>query len=73
MKIIQNVPFRKDISPHSSGLLTYIGKGLTAIQRFDLEANVYEYLWVEIKQTGDSFLLYNIIRPPCTLLSFSIV
>ena len=60
------MPFRKDVTPHSSGLLTYIGEGLTAIQRFDLEANLDESLEIEIKQ----ILLCSIYRPPGTPVSF---
>ena len=69
----QNVPFRKDVSPHSSGLLTYIGEGLTVIQRFDLEANLDESLWIEIKQKGDSILLCNIIHHQALPFPFGIV
>ena len=31
----QNVSFRKDASPHSFGVFTYIREGLTTTQRFD--------------------------------------
>ena len=40
--------------------ITYIGEGFTVIQRFDLEANLDESLWTEIKQKGESILLRNI-------------
>ena len=66
----QNVPFRKDVSPHSFGLLTYTGEGLTMIHRFDLEANLDECLSVEVKQKGESILLCNIYRALCTPVSF---
>ena len=48
-------PFRKDISPYSSGLLTDIGEGLTAIQQFDLKAHLDESLLIEIKQMANLF------------------
>ena len=55
IKGFQTLPFRKDVSPI---LLdespSYIGEGLTAVQRFDLEANLDESLWTEIKQEGES-------------------
>ena len=46
-------PFRKDVSPYSSGLLTDIGEGLTAIQQFDLNANLDESLLIDIKQKAN--------------------
>ena len=69
IEAFQNVPFRKNVSPHSSGLLTYTGEALTIIQRFDVEANLDDSLWIEIKQKGESILLCDIYRPPGTPVS----
>ena len=53
----QPVKFRKDVSPHSAGLLTYVGEGLIAAHRPDLEVNLEESLWIEVKQKkGEPYL-----------------
>ena len=45
----QPTPFRKDVSAHSSGLLIYVSEGLLAERLTDLETNLNESLWIEIK------------------------
>ena len=59
---LKNVPFRKDVSPHSSRL-----------QKIDLEANLNESLRIEIKQKGESIVLCNIYRPPGIPVLFGII
>lgn len=66
----QPISFRKDLSPHSSGLLIYVAEGLFAVHRPDLEENLQEALWIEIKHKGDSYLLCNIYRRPNTPVLF---
>ena len=66
----QPVKFRKDVSPHSAGLLTYVGEGLIAAHRPDLEVNLEESLWIEVKQKGEPYLVCNVYRPPNTPVSF---
>ena len=66
----QPVKFRKDVSPHSAGLLTYVSEGLIAAHRPDLEVNLEESLWIEVKQKGEPYLVCNVYRPPNTPVSF---
>lgn len=66
----QPVIFRKDVSPHSAGLLIYVAEGLIAVHRPDLEVNLDESLWIEIRHKGEPYLICNIYRPPNTPVSF---
>ncbi|MEW8546519.1 MAG: reverse transcriptase family protein, partial [Candidatus Thiodiazotropha sp.] len=66
----QPISFRKDVSAHSSGLLIYVTESLLAVRLSDLEANLEESLWIEIKHKGESYILCNIYRPPNTPVDF---
>ena len=66
----QHTPFRKDVSAHSSGLLIYVSEGLLAERLTDLETNLNESLWIEIKHKGESYLLCDIYRPPNSPVNF---
>ena len=66
----QPTPFRKDVSAHSSGLLIYVSEGLLAERLTDLETNLNESLWIEIKHKGESYLLCDIYRPPNSPINF---
>lgn len=66
----QPLSFRKDVSAHSSGLMIYVAEGLIAERIADLEVNLEESIWIEIKHKGESYLLCDIYRPPNTLVGF---
>lgn len=66
----QKVIFRKDVSAHSSGLLIYVSDGLLVEPKAELEANLDESLWIQIKHKGELLLLCNAYRPPNTPVNF---
>lgn len=66
----QPIKFRKDVSAHSAGLLTYVSEGLIAAHRPDLEVDLDESLWIEVRHKGEPYLICNIYRPPSTPASF---
>ena len=61
--------FEKMYRPILLDYFTYTGEGLRAIQRFDLEVNFDESLWIEIKQKDEAILLCNVYRPQNTPVS----
>lgn len=46
--------FRKDVSPHSSGFLIYTKDTLVTERKFELEENLTESVWIQIKHRGES-------------------
>lgn len=66
----QKVIFRKDVSAHSSGLLIYVSDGLLVERKAELEANLDESLWIQIRHKGELLLLCNTYRPPNTPANF---
>ena len=64
------VSYRKDVSPHSSGILVYVSQGLATIRKPELECHLEESLWIENFHRGESILLSTIYRPPNTPVSF---
>ncbi len=62
--------YRKDKSVNSGGLLTYVSCHLHSKRILQLEHNLPESLWLEIKDTSNSYLICNIYRPPNTTVEF---
>ena len=48
------VPYSKDVSPHSSGILVYASQELATIRKPELECHLEESLWIEIFHRGES-------------------
>ena len=64
------VPYRKDVTAHSSGLLVYVSNGLIISGNTGLENCLEESLWIVIKHKGESIVLGTIYRRPNTPVSF---
>ena len=65
-----SVPFRKDFTAHSSGLLCYTSTQLTSKRLLDLESALVHSIWVEIKYAHERLLLCAVYRPPSTADAF---
>lgn len=56
--------FRKDISSHSGGILTFCRSGLQPRRLQDLEIIMPESLCIQIKDHDKNFVIITIYRPP---------
>ncbi|MCG7883380.1 MAG: hypothetical protein JAY96_17510 [Candidatus Thiodiazotropha endolucinida] len=63
-------PFRKDNSAYSGGLLIYVSDKLISTRKPELETQVDNTIWIEIKYKESLLLLSNIYRPPNTPVVF---
>ncbi|MCU7800728.1 MAG: hypothetical protein KZQ70_11410 [gamma proteobacterium symbiont of Lucinoma myriamae] len=59
-------PFRKDRNTNGGGgLLAYVKNGISCIRKTDLEIDLLECIWIEIKPTNSKpFLVAHVYRPP---------
>lgn len=65
-------PFRKDRTSNGGGLLVYIKDGISCVRRPDLELEMLECIWVEIKpMNSKSFLVAHIYRPPNSTIQWN--
>lgn len=62
--------YRKDKTPHSGGILTYVSSEFLSKRRPDLESIHIETVWIEVKYSNSTFLICNVYRPPNSLVSF---
>lgn len=64
------VSFRKDLTSHSGGLMTYVANEFLSKRRPDLESVNIQTLWTEVKYINWTLLICNVYRPPNSLVSF---
>ena len=62
--------FRKDLTSHSGGLITYVTSEFFSKQRHDLESVNIHTLWTEVKYINWTILICNVYRPPSSQVSF---
>ena len=60
----EKVIFRKDVSAHSSALLIYVSDELLVESKAELETNLDESLWIQVRHKGKLVLLCNTYTPP---------
>jgi hypothetical protein len=65
-----NIIHRKDRSNRGGWLLIYSKNDISISRKSELENNFDETIWVEIRSKGQSFLLCNTYRPPCTDIDY---
>jgi hypothetical protein len=65
-----NIIHRKDRSNSGGGLLIYSENDISISRKSELENNLDETIWVEIRSKGQSFLLCNTYRSPCTYIDY---
>ena len=65
-------PFRKDRTSNGGGLLVYVKDGISCVRRTDLELEMLECIWVEIKPINSkSFLVAHMYRPPNSAIQWN--
>ena len=57
-------PFRRDRTNHGGGVMIYYKTGLAVKRRHDLESDLDEMIWSEIKLPTKKLLLCTLYRPP---------
>ena len=65
-----NIIHRKDRANSGGGLLIYSKNDISISRKSELENNLDETIWVEIRSKGQSFLLCNTYRSPCTDIDY---
>ena len=55
--------FRKNFAPHSSGFLIYTKATFIATQHHELEENLPESVWIQIKHRGEYLIMLFIQTP----------
>ena len=65
-----NIIHRKDRSNSGGGLLIYSKNDISISRKSELENNLDETIWVEIRSKGQSFLLHSTYRSPCTDIDY---
>ena len=65
-----NIIHRKDSSNSGGGLLIYSKNDISISRKSELENNLDETIWVEIRSKGQSFFLCNTHRSPCTDIDY---
>lgn len=57
---------RKDRTNHGGGLLIYFKDNICTSRKYDLENDIDETMWIEVKTRGQTFLLCHTNRPHWT-------
>jgi hypothetical protein len=65
-----NIIHRKDRSNSGGGLLIYSKNDISISRKSELENNLDETIWVEIRSKGQSFLFCYTYRSPCTYIDY---
>jgi hypothetical protein len=67
---LPNIIHRKDCSNSGGGLLVYSKNDISISRKSELENNLDETIWVEIRSKGQSFLFCYTYRSPCTYIDY---
>lgn len=64
------LPYRKDKTPHSGGILVYVADHLLSYRMQDLEIFWDEIIWIQIKTQSEEYFIGTIYRPPASSVEF---